>query len=101
MEVISRSASCFNQARKIFGGIIEDAFIVANHYGDIVYTTNRIREQEEYIAKTIDNYDDIILVFTNGRNVRFTTSEWATMVKVNLSDFTDMNTLSGIEEEKE
>ena len=95
--VVQRDAQLLAKAKTVFGDIVTDAWVATYHgqlrelseaEGRIAETAERLRRvQAADPNEGVLSFDacDIILQFSNGAQVQFTNSEWASMSRVDVS----------------
>lgn len=92
---IREDSKLLRQARTVFGDLVKKAWVTAYHYDHVPKsdTEERLKMSSDKLnernkAGTL-RYDteDIILEFSNGKTVMFTSSEWNAMILVNIEDY--------------
>ena len=90
MNIRKEDLNLLRIAKTIFGDIVINAYMCWSEY-DCCANEENMKNLNNYYPRdsdtTIINYDEIHLVFTNGKTVGFTNSEWAEIFTPNLTDY--------------
>ena len=88
MNIRKENLDLLKIAKTIFGDIVIDAYVCCTEYDCYTYEENVKNLNDSYYGDSdtsLINYDEIHLVFTNGKTVGFTNSEWAEIFTPNLT----------------
>ncbi len=91
---IVRDAALEQMAKTIFGaGLVDKAYVNSYWFDSRTACENKERLARELYEEGDDEIcldgKNIVILFTNGRAVLFTNSEWGSIEKVNLKDCVD------------
>lgn len=95
--VVQRDAQLLTRAKGVFGDVVTDAWVATFHgkNSELAEAAKRLAQTAENLVHSnttepnagVLNFDacDIVLQFSNGAQVQFTNSEWASMSRVDVS----------------